>query len=197
MVKNQQKKKTTASSPARKKRKKRFSFTWLLALLVTIALLLMFILPPGTFKKRPADPSVSPIDAPGAPEFRKDGVLKFIGKDNQPIVAIDIEIADNEDSRMQGLMYRFSLPETSGMLFIFPYEEMKSFWMKNTRLSLDIIYVDADLEIVSIHTFTQPYSTLSIPSNAPAMYVVEVIAGFTQKHGIVPGNRIEFSRSSR
>ena len=197
MVKSQQKKKTTPLSPTRKKKKRGTSLTWIIALVVIIALLLMFILPPGTMKKRPTLSTESSLSTPGAPEFRKDGELRFLGTGDQAVASIGIEIADNDDARMQGLMYRFSLPDTSGMLFIFPYEEMRSFWMKNTRLSLDILYVNASMEIVSIHTHTQPYSTMSIPSAAPAKYVVEVNAGFTQEYGIVPGNRIEFSRSSR
>ena len=95
---------------------------------------------------------------------------------------------------MQGLMYRQNLPENAGMLFIFTNEEPRSFWMKNTYISLDIIYINSKKEIVSIQKYTQPRSTYSIPSEKPAMYVLEVNAGFTDKYGIHPGDKIDFSR---
>jgi len=103
---------------------------------------------------------------------------------------LDIEIADDENERMRGLMDRLELPENAGMLFIFDGDEPRSFWMKNTYISLDIIYINSKKEIVSIQKYTQPKTTTSIPSEAPAKYVLEVNAGFTDKYGIGPGDRI-------
>ena len=106
---------------------------------------------------------------------------------------MDIEVADNDGERMRGLMDRQNLPDNAGMFFVFPNDEPRSFWMKNTLLSLDIIYINSRKEIVSIQKYTQPRSTYSIPSEKPAMYVLEVNAGFTDKYGINAGDRIEFS----
>jgi uncharacterized membrane protein (UPF0127 family) len=128
-----------------------------------------------------------------APSFRKDGSLTILRSQNSIPVNIDIEIADEEHERMQGLMYRYSMAENNGMLFIFPKEEPRSFWMKNTYISLDIIYINSSKKIVSIQKYTQPQTTYSIPSEKPASYVLEVNAGFTDKYGIKPGDKIEFT----
>ena len=69
---------------------------------------------------------------------------------------------------------------------------MQAFWMKNTILSLDIIFVDSERRIVSIHKNCKPYSLDQIQSEAPALYVVEVIAGYTEKHKIKAGDRVMF-----
>lgn len=128
----------------------------------------------------------------GTPVFRKDGELQFRdGKDNL-LAAISVEIADNEEERMQGLMYRDSLPAMSGMLFMFESEEPQSFWMKNTRFSLDIIYISAERKIVSISRSTRPYSLESIPSAGPAQYVVEVPAGFASRYNLTEKCRVVF-----
>jgi len=126
------------------------------------------------------------------PVFRKDGELQFIDRNDKILATISVEVADNEDERMQGLMYRDSLPSMSGMLFMFPTEEMQAFWMKNTRFSLDIIYINSERKIVSISKNTQPYSLESIPSTGPAMFVVEVPAGFVDKHAINDKCRVVF-----
>lgn len=78
------------------------------------------------------------------------------------------------------------------MLFVFPEEQPLSFWMKNTPLPLDIIYINTDFTIVHIATNTTPYSTAQIPSRHPAKYVLEVNGGFCQQQGIVAGDQIEF-----
>jgi uncharacterized membrane protein (UPF0127 family) len=127
------------------------------------------------------------------PQFKKQGELKFLyGKNKKEIKSIDIEIASNDSSRTMGLMFRKSMDDTKGMLFIFPQSDMHSFWMKNTIMSLDILFVNEDKEIVKIHKNTKPYSTESLPSGKPAIYVVEVIAGFTEKYGVKEGDKIEF-----
>jgi uncharacterized membrane protein (UPF0127 family) len=78
------------------------------------------------------------------------------------------------------------------MLFVFVISELQSFWMKNTPLSLDIMFVNENKEIVKIHKSTTPYSKESLPSEKKSMYVVEVIAGFSDKYGIKEGDKIDF-----
>ncbi|MFO7614988.1 MAG: DUF192 domain-containing protein [Bacteroidales bacterium] len=131
-----------------------------------------------------------------APSFRHDGSLRIIRDQPEPIT-LDIEIADTEKERMQGLMYRHHLPEMAGMLFIFDRDEPRSFWMKNTFISLDIIFIHSSGEIVSIQKYTQPGSSYSVPSEKPAKYVLEVNAGFSDKYGINPGNSIELFNSNK
>lgn len=125
--------------------------------------------------------------------FTKNGELTFIDSANIILAKIDIEIADTDYKRQLGLMYRETMDEYQGMLFLFPLETFQSFWMRNTILSLDIIFVNSNKEIVNIHKNTTPFSDKSYPSTAPSLYVVEVIAGFTEKHGINPGDRIEWT----
>lgn len=125
--------------------------------------------------------------------FRKQGELFFINQQNNDTLAmVDIEMADNDQLRARGLMYRRSLPENAGMLFIQNREEMQSFWMKNTYISLDILFVSTDKEIVTIHANTTPLKEWNYASTKPALYVVEVNAGFASRHGIRIGDKIEF-----
>jgi uncharacterized membrane protein (UPF0127 family) len=125
--------------------------------------------------------------------FKKQGDLKFIrSTDNTSITSIAIEIAKDEFSREKGLMYRRNMEELEGMLFVFDDAAPRSFWMKNTYISLDIIYVAADKKIVSIQKSAIPLSEESLPSEKDAMYVVEVNAGFCDKYNITAGDKISF-----
>ncbi len=125
------------------------------------------------------------------PPFRKDDVLILIdGKTNEEIVTIDIEIADEFHEREQGLMYRTSMPENAGMLFVFSQASQLAFWMKNTKLPLDIIYLDQNGVIVDMYENTTPMSEKQLPARKPAMYVLEVNGGFTKAHGLELGDRI-------
>ncbi|GIV60166.1 DUF192 domain-containing protein [Rhodocaloribacter litoris] len=132
--------------------------------------------------------------APATPDipFRKDGTLTFL-RDGEPVVTIDIEIADTDSARTRGLMQRTGLPERSGMLFIFPQAEPQSFWMANTPLSLDILFVGPDSQIVSISKYTTPLSPENITSEGlPARFVIEVEAGFVDTYGIVETDRVRW-----
>ena len=123
-------------------------------------------------------------------KFKKEGELTFVDSVDNLIVKIDIEIADNEYERQLGLMNRESMEEMQGMLFIFPQERYQSFWMLNTMFSLDIIFVNSNKEIVTIHKNTTPLSEQSYPSTAPAQFVVEVNAGFCDTHNIKIGDKV-------
>lgn len=122
--------------------------------------------------------------------FKKEGELTFVDSVENPIIKIDIEIADNDYERQLGLMNRQSMEEMRGMLFIFPQQEYQSFWMRNTLFSLDMIFINSNKEIVTIHKNTTPLSEQSYPSSAPAIYVVEVNAGFCDRHEIKIGDKI-------
>lgn len=124
--------------------------------------------------------------------FTKNGELTFLDKENNFLAKIDIEIADTEEKRTQGLMFRSSMKETQGMLFIFDKEEMQAFWMKNTMIPLDMIFVNAKKEIVNVRANARPYDLSSYTSTAPAKYVVEVNGGFCKRHGIKSGDKITF-----
>ena len=144
-------------------------------------------------KKSVSNKSIPKIERT-EPSFEPEGELSFINSVGDTIETIDIEIADNENERMQGLMFRSNMGFDRGMLFIFDYEEEQSFWMKNTKMSLDILYVNSQLEIVTIYRHTQPYSKNPIPSFKPALYVVEVSAGYCDRFSVTEGDRISFAQ---
>lgn len=140
-----------------------------------------------------APPARSADDAIHIP-FRDDGDLVFLDPDGQEVKAIDIEVAEGDSARARGMMQRQSFPENAGMLFLFEREEPQGFYMANTPLSLDIMYVNADSEIVHIAKYTRPYSSETIPSRAPAQYVVETPAGFADTYGITESYRVRWTR---
>ena len=101
-----------------------------------------------------------------------------------------VEMATTEEEKTTGLMYRKELPEGKGMLFDFTPEQEVSMWMKNTYISLDMIFIRADGSILRIAENTEPLSTKIIPSRGLAKGVLEVIAGTAQRYGIQPGDRV-------
>ena len=123
-------------------------------------------------------------------QFTKDGELSIF-KNDSLIQTIDVEFAKNEMERSLGLMYRSSMDEHQGMWFIFPEEAPRSFYMRNTEISLDIIYLDKDKKVVSIAKNARRYDETSLPSEKPAMYVLEINGGLADKWGIDKGDRVE------
>ena len=105
-------------------------------------------------------------------------------------VSVRVEIADTPEAIRRGLMWRSELADDAGMLFVFTDDQKRTFWMKNTPISLDILFIDRDLRVVSIARSTEPYSLARIPSGKPARYVLEVAAGFAARHRIEPGTRV-------
>ena len=104
--------------------------------------------------------------------------------------AFSVEMAVTEAEREKGLMFRKELPEGNGMLFDFHREQEVGFWMQNTYIPLDIIFIRGDGRILRIAENTEPLSTRIIPSNGPVRAVLEVIGGTSRKFGIEPGDRV-------
>lgn len=105
-----------------------------------------------------------------------------------------VEVADDHEERMRGLMFRDTLPANAGMLFIFEREEPQAFWMKNTRIPLDILYFDRHWTLVAWSLNTPPCALgdrcPSYPSQAPARYVLELNAGTSERIGARLGDRL-------
>jgi len=105
-----------------------------------------------------------------------------------------VELADTQEKQALGLMFRDSMPDDHGMVFLFPGEAMRSFWMKNTRIPLDIFYFDQDLKLVSVSENTPPCRSQrcpSYPSSGPAKYVLELNAGKAAELGVQAGDVLE------
>ena len=105
-----------------------------------------------------------------------------------------VELAETQEKQALGLMFRDSMPQDHGMLFIFPGETRRSFWMKNTRMPLDIFYFDSNLALVSVSENTPPCRTRqcpAYPSDGPAKYVLELNAGKAAELGVKSGDVLE------
>jgi uncharacterized membrane protein (UPF0127 family) len=101
-----------------------------------------------------------------------------------------VELADTDAERARGLMYRKSLPSGRGMLFDFKQDQMISMWMRNTYISLDMIFIRRDGTIARIAENTEPLSERIISSGGPVRAVLEVAAGTSRRLGLAPGDRV-------
>jgi uncharacterized membrane protein (UPF0127 family) len=108
-----------------------------------------------------------------------------------------VELATNDAERERGLMFRKELPEGRGMLFDFQHEQPVAFWMHNTYIPLDMIFIRGDGRILSIAENTKPLSDALVPSGGPVRAVLEVIGGTARKLGIAPGDRVETAAFGR
>lgn len=139
---------------------------------------------------QPSEPTKS---TPSEPQFKEEGSLSFVsGTDKKEIRKIKIELADTEAERARGMMYRKSIPTDTGMLFIMESQKMQSFYMRNTYVSLDIIFIDENKKIVNIAKETVPLTETNVSSTGPAKYVLEVAAGYTSAYGIKAGDLVNF-----
>lgn len=162
-------------------------------LLVLITLGVMIIASMVFFAQRNNGEVINDEESIDIP-FQKQGKLAFLSSTTgDTLTAIDIEVADNDQKRARGLMFRKGLPENAGMLFVHTTEDIQSFWMKNTYIALDMIFVNSQKEIVTIQANTTPLREWSYASTQPALYVVEVNAGFCNRHKISEGDKIEFT----
>jgi len=125
--------------------------------------------------------------------FRVDGTLDLLRSDSL-LLTLDIEIADNDSTRERGMMQRTGFPDRSGMLFVFDQEALQQFWMGNTPIALDLIFIDANNQITNFAKYAVPFSNDPLRSSAPVQYVLEVPAGWVDSNGIVEGDHIRWQR---
>lgn len=110
---------------------------------------------------------------------------------------VAVELARTARERTQGLMYRKQLGANDGMLFLFDRTEIQKFWMKNTLIPLDMIFVGEDLRIVGVESNAEPLTTVSRGPEIAARYVLEVNGGWAEAHGVAVGTIVEFSGFER
>lgn len=169
------------------------------AFYIALLLLLIFIMavvysPNRLIKKMSASRENRAVTSSAEPQFVKQGELTFLKADSTTLAKIDIEIADDDGKRERGLMFRRQMELNQGMLFIFEDEDQRSFWMKNTYLPLDILYLNAQKKILRIHENVATLNEQPVLSDYPAKYVVEVNAGFCALNRIEVGDMITFIR---
>jgi hypothetical protein len=128
--------------------------------------------------------------------FTKEGTLDvYKAQTDSLFIELDIEIAETDYETQTGLMYRNSMEDKQGMLFIFPEIAYHSFYMKNTKFPLDIIYIDEQLKVATIIKNAQPLNEAGLPSQVPVKYVLEIKGGLSDVWGINTGDRITFQKS--
>lgn len=124
--------------------------------------------------------------------FKKEAELTIFKLVDSTRINLDIEIADTEFDRETGLMYRHSMKNSQGMLFVFEDERPRYFYMKNTEMPLDLIFINANKSIVSFQKNARPFNESTLPSNAPAKYVLEVNAGLSDTWNLSVGDSLNF-----
>ena len=125
-------------------------------------------------------------------EFRYDADLEVIGSDGRVKTTFQIEIAEGEQAVMQGLKYREIMAQNQGMLFIFGVPDRYDFWMQDTYLPLDMLFIGADKTIFQIHEDAQPFSEERISPSQIHKYVLELNAGICKKLKIQTGDKISW-----
>ncbi len=155
---------------------------WILALLVPAIIAYIFM----SIPKSSSSTTVGPT-------FTKEGELVILRGD-QTLATLDIEIADTREDITRGMMYRPSMAQNHGMLFLMETTDIQSFWMLNTLLPLDIIFISEEQRIINIAANTPPKSLESVSSTAPARYVLEVNGGYAAEKGLQPGDLLQWVR---
>lgn len=170
-----------------------FRKKWFLVVLILLAISSLIVYLSGPF---PSGKTAQKNEVIKTIPFRQDGTLTITDSTGRVLTTLQIEIAESDQARAMGLMYRDPLPDTKGMLFLFPYEMIQTFWMKNTPSTLDMIFVNSARKIVTIHSYTQPFSTDRYASDQPAQWVLEVRGGFCDTYGIKTGQSVSYTRLS-
>jgi uncharacterized membrane protein (UPF0127 family) len=137
----------------------------------------------------------TPAPAPAVPQVEATSRVYFSTPGGE--VVVQVEVADTPAAHARGLMFRKTLARDRGMLFLFEGEEDHSFWMKNTYLPLDLIFVSQGLEVVGVVEGAEPLTESPRTVGKPSRYVVEVNAGFARERGIGPGTRMRLELASR
>jgi uncharacterized protein len=104
---------------------------------------------------------------------------------------VALEVAATPETRSRGLMYRRELADGHGMLFVFDVDANHEFWMKNTLIPLDMIFITVDGQVAGVHKNATPMSTAGISVGTPSRYVLEVPGGWAERHGVATGDRVE------
>jgi uncharacterized membrane protein (UPF0127 family) len=160
---------------------------WMVGLLVLLLGIGAATLP--ACQRPPSDSATDPSPAPTAKSTAS--VVIYPSSGGAPL-QVRVDLARTPAEQERGLMFRRTLDSDAGMLFLFEAPEIRRFWMRNTYVPLDMIFLDAKRTVVGIEENTIPLDETSRGPNQPAQYVVEVQAGYARKHGVGLGSRVEF-----
>ena len=138
--------------------------------------------PPGTLTTVTSDPKQTSTTSIKEPQV--------IFESSSGPMAVALEVVATPAKIQRGLMHRRHLAPDRGMLFVFSSERVRSFWMKNTLIPLDMLFVKEDMTIAGIERNTVPLSLESRSIGIPTRYVIEVNGGWTEKNGVEPGSQI-------
>ncbi|NGZ89496.1 DUF192 domain-containing protein [Psychroflexus maritimus] len=128
-------------------------------------------------------------------EFKKQAEMSLFNEEGEPLTQLDLELAETPYEQETGLMYREKMNDHQGMLFIYQDERPRpSFYMKNTKIALDLIYLDKNFKVVDFNLNARPLDEKLLSSKQPSMYVLEVNAGFVENHNVELGSIAEFKR---
>jgi uncharacterized membrane protein (UPF0127 family) len=155
---------------------------------MTLAAALLFLVGCGASQS----PSTPPTSTAASSSSSSTPAPRVIFPDGY---AVSVEVAADDATRQQGLMYRDRMPETNGMIFIFQQSAEYPFWMKNTLIPLDMVWIDEGKRIVHVTSDVQPCKAdpcPSYPPNAIARYVLETAAGVAAKHKLAAGQTLRF-----
>jgi hypothetical protein len=125
--------------------------------------------------------------------YADDKFVEFYGDNRKKLCSFKVELASTPREQEKGLMFRKSLGKNKGMLFIYNDDEIRFFWMKNTLISLDIIFIDSKLKISDIYYSAKPHDVSTIGSKAPARYVFEINAGMADSCNLRVGTEAGFT----
>lgn len=107
-------------------------------------------------------------------------------------IPLKVEVARNDPERSYGLMFKKELPADQGMVFVFQDNREHTFWMRNTFIPLDMIFIGEDRKVVGVYENAEPFSLARMSVGQPSRYVLEVNAGWARSHGVGPGTQIRF-----
>ena len=162
------------------------------ALIAAIVALVGVLLYPTFFKKDPPRPGLLSVEPAGVPQTGLRTVTVRLGNRD-----FTLEVADTPDTTRDGLMFRKSMPADHGMIFVFPAERPLTFWMKNTYIPLDVVFVNVQRQVVAIKPGRPLDDQTGIHSDSPASYAIELNRGAAAAAGLKVGDRIDIPAEAR
>jgi uncharacterized membrane protein (UPF0127 family) len=146
----------------------------------------------GATTGTPGGATAAPAAGSGTGTARADEPAVILEPAGHPTAEVTVEIARTPRQIQRGLMYREHMPPDHGMLFLMGEERIQSFWMRNTLISLDMIFIGKDMTVAGVVANTEPLTDTSRRVDRPSYYVLEVNAGWAAAHHVTAGTRVRF-----